>query len=65
MTSSQMQFKRKLKGFGILLVFLFFTVMSLSVYKAAAGPLASPVQQEEAEHGSDGKQTDPGRDQPR
>jgi V/A-type H+-transporting ATPase subunit K len=65
MTESQTQFKRKLKGFGVLLVFLFFAVMTLTVYKAVAGPLGSPGSPEQQETAAEGHEsgstaTDPG-----
>ena len=61
MTESQEKFKRKLKGFGILLVFLFFAMMTLTVYKAVAQPLNPPVQDEAAQTADQAAgHTDPG-----
>ena len=63
MTESQTQFKRKLKGFGVLLVFLFFAVMTLTVYKAVAGPIGPPAPQDspaQEESGVSSETTDPG-----
>ena len=47
MTQTQKKFRRKLKGFGILLIFVFFAVMSLIGYKAVAQPLGTPALQQE------------------
>jgi len=60
MTQPQENFKRKLKGFSILLVFLFFAVMSLTVYKAVAQPLNPTVQEETVQETNEAAHTDPG-----
>ena len=57
MTASQRNFKRKLIGFGALLAFFIFFVLSLSVYTLAAQTPEGSAIHETAEYGDEGIQT--------
>ncbi len=63
MTSNQKQFRRKLAGFGVLLIFFIFAVVCFGVVKAVASPPNATVQQAVDQPSTDGtaqKETDPG-----
>jgi len=61
MTGNQKNFRRKLVGFGVLLVFFIFAVLSFSVFKAVAqtqGEEGSPPLSQDAS--ADATESDPG-----
>lgn len=59
-TVAQENFRRKLVGFGVLLVFLIFVVIGMGVFKAVAQTQESDVTTEPVGHGDEAKEIDPG-----
>ena len=59
-TVSQDNFRRKLVGFGVLLVFFIFIVVGTGVYKAVAGTQGTDSQSTAEAQEEGAKETDPG-----
>lgn len=59
-TASQKNFKRKIVGFGILLIFLMFVVVGVGVFKAVAKVHETNVSTDFTEQEGEAKESDPG-----